>query len=417
MSTTTYILNKPIKPFGLYLLLLSTLIIFMPTPVTAKRSIDSPNTVIVRAVLFYSPACGHCQKVIEEDLPPIVKKYEEQLEIIVINITTPEGNQLFQAAAEYYKDIREIRGVPTMIVGDQVLIGDLEIPEQLPSIIDTGLAEGGIDWPTFPGLSDVLQYQPTPKSLATSTITATTKNLITGTNSSTPEPTEDTQPTTESITASLSLDPTSPSEQPIYVQKFLRDPYGNTSAVLTLIGMIISVIVVAYYFLQAPGETSLGNLPRWFSWPNWLIPATCIAGLFVAGYMSYVELTHTEAICGPLGDCNSVQQSSYATLWGFLPVGVLGIIGYVSIGTIWLLYRNSPLGLRKLLSLLMWGMALLGTLFSIYLTFLEPFVIGATCAWCLSSAILITLLLWATTGRVLQEMAMEEKARIAASES
>jgi uncharacterized membrane protein len=33
------------------------------------------------------------------------------------------------------------------------------------------------------------------------------------------------------------------------------------------------------------------------------------------------------------------------------------------------------------------------TLFSIYLTALEPFVIGATCAWCLSSAVIVTLLL------------------------
>jgi uncharacterized membrane protein len=47
-------------------------------------------------------------------------------------------------------------------------------------------------------------------------------------------------------------------------------------------------------------------------------------------------------------------------------------------------------------------MALLGTLFSIYLTFLEPFVIGATCIWCITSAIVITLLLWTTTGPALQ---------------
>jgi uncharacterized membrane protein len=41
-------------------------------------------------------------------------------------------------------------------------------------------------------------------------------------------------------------------------------------------------------------------------------------------------------------------------------------------------------------------MAVGGTVFSIYLTFLEPFVIGATCAWCLTSAILMTVLLWLT---------------------
>ena len=40
------------------------------------------------------------------------------------------------------------------------------------------------------------------------------------------------------------------------------------------------------------------------------------------------------------------------------------------------------------------GMSIVGTLFSIYLTFLEPFVIGATCAWCITSAIIITALMW-----------------------
>ena len=39
-------------------------------------------------------------------------------------------------------------------------------------------------------------------------------------------------------------------------------------------------------------------------------------------------------------------------------------------------------------------MAAFGVLFSVYLTFLEPFVIGATCAWCLTSAILMTALFW-----------------------
>jgi uncharacterized membrane protein len=39
------------------------------------------------------------------------------------------------------------------------------------------------------------------------------------------------------------------------------------------------------------------------------------------------------------------------------------------------------------------AMTLFGTLFSVYLTFLEPFVIGATCAWCLTSAVLMAALL------------------------
>jgi len=42
-------------------------------------------------------------------------------------------------------------------------------------------------------------------------------------------------------------------------------------------------------------------------------------------------------------------------------------------------------------------MALVGTALSMYLTVLEPFVIGATCAWCLSSAVIVTLILVAAT--------------------
>ncbi|HUM72419.1 MAG TPA: vitamin K epoxide reductase family protein, partial [Chloroflexota bacterium] len=46
---------------------------------------------------------------------------------------------------------------------------------------------------------------------------------------------------------------------------------------------------------------------------------------------------------------------------------------------------------RAILALV--GMTAFGVLFSIYLTYLEPFVIGAVCAWCLTSAVVMTLLL------------------------
>ena len=45
----------------------------------------------------------------------------------------------------------------------------------------------------------------------------------------------------------------------------------------------------------------------------------------------------------------------------------------------------------------LWLLGMSGTLFSIYLTVLEPFVIGATCMSCVTSAVLMTLLLWAAT--------------------
>ena len=127
-----------------------------------------------------------------------------------------------------------------------------------------------------------------------------------------------------------------------------------------------------------------------------------LIGTAVALYMGYVEITRTEAVCGPVGDCNTVQQSSYAYLFGVIPIGAFGVLGYVVIGLIWLMRSYGPVAWRKLSTLALWLLALFGVLFSIYLTFLEPFVIGASCAWCLTSAVVMTLLLWATTAPVVQ---------------
>jgi uncharacterized membrane protein len=52
----------------------------------------------------------------------------------------------------------------------------------------------------------------------------------------------------------------------------------------------------------------------------------------------------------------------------------------------------------RLAPVALFGLTLIGTLFSLYLTVLEPFVIGASCAWCLSSAVIMTTLLWLTAG-------------------
>ena len=132
-------------------------------------------------------------------------------------------------------------------------------------------------------------------------------------------------------------------------------------------------------------------------WPGWIVALIIVAGLVVAAYLGYVEVTQSEAICGPVGDCNTVQQSPYARLFGLFPIGVLGFFAYTVLGLGWLLRDRWPPPWSAILAFELWFVALFGTLFSIYLTVLEPFVIGATCMWCVTSAILMTLLLWAAT--------------------
>jgi uncharacterized membrane protein len=112
-----------------------------------------------------------------------------------------------------------------------------------------------------------------------------------------------------------------------------------------------------------------------------------------------VEVTRVEAVCGPIGDCNTVQSSRYASLFGLLPIGAVGLLGYVLVGIVWWVgaYGGGRPGRVAPSALL--GMTFAGTLFSIYLTFLEPFVIGATCLWCLTSAaVMASLFFLAATG-------------------
>ncbi|NTU64598.1 MAG: vitamin K epoxide reductase, partial [Chloroflexi bacterium] len=90
---------------------------------------------VVRAVVFYSPSCPHCHQVITEDLPPLFEKYGDQLQIAGIDTTSAGGQALYEAAIQRFNIPPERMGVPTLIVGDVVLVGSLEIPQQFPGLI------------------------------------------------------------------------------------------------------------------------------------------------------------------------------------------------------------------------------------------------------------------------------------------
>jgi uncharacterized membrane protein len=155
--------------------------------------------------------------------------------------------------------------------------------------------------------------------------------------------------------------------------------------------MLGSIIWAAWSFLtKSEAENT--------AWSLWAVPILSLAGMLVAGYLTYIETTHTQAVCGPIGNCNAVQQSPYAYVLGTIPVGLLGLVGYISILATWLIYRKGPARWQHIAAIVCWGLVWFGVIFSLYLTFLEPFVIGATCAWCVTSAAIMTVLLLATTG-------------------
>jgi uncharacterized membrane protein len=117
-------------------------------------------------------------------------------------------------------------------------------------------------------------------------------------------------------------------------------------------------------------------------------------GIGVAGYLTYVHYAGLQPFCaGGSHGCERVQSSTYAALGG-IPVAVLGLGGYVGIAAALL----APGELARLSAA---ALALIGFGFSAYLTYLELFVIDAVCQWCVTSAVLLTVLAVLTVWRLL----------------
>jgi uncharacterized membrane protein len=359
--------------------LLICLYLFPTTLVHAQSS-----EPVVHAVLFYSPSCPHCHQVINEDLPPLFEKYGTKLNIIGVDVSQPAGQTLYQAAIQHFSIPENRLGVPTLVIDDTVMVGSLEIPEQFPGLIEQYLALGGVDWPDIPGLYEAMNPPP-----------ASDESTIDQPTVTSPTQTTALQATPVPATASPSM--TSPTATPgllltdnqniNWQDKFTRDLAGNTLAIFVLVGMLAAFLWVMISLFRGSTESALKN-----DW-SWLVPILSLIGFGVAGYLAYVETAQVTAVCGPVGDCNTVQQSEYARLFGILPIGVLGLFGYVFIAITWLVARYADRWLANLAAISLFILTVSGTLFSIYLTFLEPFVIGATCAWCLTSAVLMAILM------------------------
>jgi uncharacterized membrane protein len=157
--------------------------------------------------------------------------------------------------------------------------------------------------------------------------------------------------------------------------------------------MALLVIALLYALVAAVGVTLGREVPALAGRMLQLIPILSLIGLGVALYLTYVETQNVAAVCGPVGDCNAVQASPFAKLFGILPVGLLGAAGYVAILIAWFVGRSGEGALSHLAPLAIFGMALFGVLFSVYLTYLELFVIRAVCIWCITSAVIMALIL------------------------
>ncbi|HLF00081.1 MAG TPA: vitamin K epoxide reductase family protein [Gaiellaceae bacterium] len=106
-----------------------------------------------------------------------------------------------------------------------------------------------------------------------------------------------------------------------------------------------------------------------------------LAGLGVAGYLTWARYADASVICVAGGGCETVQSSEYSELAG-VPVALLGLVAYAVV--LALIVWDAPLARLGAAAL-----ALVGLLFGAYLLVIQLFVIDAVCIWCLANDVVI----------------------------
>jgi uncharacterized membrane protein len=328
-----------------------------------RASAVQTTSPVVRAVLFYSNGCPYCNVVLSVTLPPIQDKYQSKLSILLVEVSTLSDIASLYSLGSELGLTKEQVSVPFLLIDHTALIGADDIKAQLPGLVEKYMASGGIGYPDIPLLKEML----------------TTGTAFTAYN-------PDQQVSTPPQAATTST--------------------GMVLAWAIMIFMIIGLILIIPIILLAFQGKPLPKLNRWL---DYAIPVLAVIGLGASLYLTYVEITHTQALCGPVGDCNTVQSSPYAKLFGVIPIGVVGALGYIAILVAWLWRRFRSDALSKVAGPIMFGGALFGTLFSVYLTYLELFVIHAVCIWCLSSAVIITALMLLSLPFITQWLAISDE--------
>lgn len=126
-----------------------------------------------------------------------------------------------------------------------------------------------------------------------------------------------------------------------------------------------------------------------------------IFGIIDAGYLTYEHYRQVIPPCTvnrllPIAsDCGKVLRSSYSVLFG-VPLAVFGVAQYSILLIalfIFLIYKN------KSVSYLIIFQSMIGAIFSVYLMYLQIFVLNSICLYCTLSA-LISILIFFTTTRI-----------------
>ncbi len=116
-----------------------------------------------------------------------------------------------------------------------------------------------------------------------------------------------------------------------------------------------------------------------------------LLGLFDALYLLWTYTSPSRPmVCFGTG-CDAVRASVFSHVHG-VPMPVFGVAGYVLVALLIVAETLAPAALAIEVRYALAGATGFGFLFSLYLEYLQAFVIHAFCAWCVTSGLVMTAL-------------------------
>jgi uncharacterized membrane protein len=123
-----------------------------------------------------------------------------------------------------------------------------------------------------------------------------------------------------------------------------------------------------------------------------IVAALALAGIFISLYLTLYKIGVIGELSCSIGSCETVNTSKWSRFLG-LPVAAWGLLFYLDVFAVALVGTMRRFEFEPAISFLLVGEAAVGVLFSAWLTYLELGVIHAICIWCVTSAVIVTLLL------------------------
>jgi uncharacterized membrane protein len=113
-------------------------------------------------------------------------------------------------------------------------------------------------------------------------------------------------------------------------------------------------------------------------------------GLAISAYLTWVHYSGNLALCIGVGGCDSVQNSRFAVA-GDVPVALIGLAGFAVIFAlaVFRLSESAPAWADTAI----FALSIAATVYVAYLSYVELFVLGAVCPWCVAVAFCSVLVL------------------------